>query len=110
MSQKEVAEQLGISTATYNNWESDVAEPKASMLLKLSECFDTDVADLLPSNTKVQIIQNQNNKGFGAIEIHAENIQLRDRLIQQLEAQLQDKERVIQMQNEVIARLQQENQ
>ena len=46
-SQKEIAEKIGISFSTYNNYETRGYEPKIETLLKLAAALGTDVNTLL---------------------------------------------------------------
>ena len=47
VSQKEVADYLGVSVSAYSNYEQGIREPSLDMLLKLSDFFDTTCDYLL---------------------------------------------------------------
>ncbi len=49
LSQQEIADRLGVSQATYWNWENDAAHFKIEHLPKILEILDTDVANILPA-------------------------------------------------------------
>lgn len=47
LSQEELAERLGVSSATIRQWESGATRPSASNLLDMSDLFDCSVDYLL---------------------------------------------------------------
>lgn len=47
MTQAEVADKLGIDTSTVAKWETGVAYPRASMLLKLARLYECTIEDLI---------------------------------------------------------------
>lgn len=47
VSQKEVADYIGVSVSAYSNYEQGIREPSLDMLLKLSDFFDTTCDYLL---------------------------------------------------------------
>ena len=46
-SQKELAEEIGITFAAYNNYETKNAQPKFEVLIKIAALLDTDVNTLV---------------------------------------------------------------
>lgn len=44
--QKEVAENLGISTQTYNAWEQDISNVAISKVYALAEYFGVKISDI----------------------------------------------------------------
>ena len=46
LSQREVAEQLGVAESTYANWEQGRRDPSIADLLKLMEALNLDLRDL----------------------------------------------------------------
>lgn len=48
LSQQEIADHLGVSQATYWNWENDETHLKMDHLPKLAEVFQVDAEELLP--------------------------------------------------------------
>lgn len=47
VSQKEVADHIGLSVSAYSNYEQGIREPSLDILLKLSDYFDTTCDYLL---------------------------------------------------------------
>ncbi len=47
VSQKEVADYIGVSVSAYSNYEQGIREPLLDVLLKLSDFFDTTCDYLL---------------------------------------------------------------
>lgn len=47
MTQKEVAEKLGVVESCYANWEQGRTEPSIEMLRKLSKIFSVSIDDLI---------------------------------------------------------------
>lgn len=47
VSQKEVADYIGVSVSAYSNYEQGIREPSLDVLLKLSNFFDTTCDYLL---------------------------------------------------------------
>lgn len=47
VSQKEVADYIGVSVSAYSNYEQGIREPSLDVLLKLSDFFDTTCDYLL---------------------------------------------------------------
>jgi len=45
-SQREAAQDLGVSLTTYNGWEQNVAKLKVSTVLKLADYFDVDMREI----------------------------------------------------------------
>lgn len=45
--QKQVAEELGISQSNISDWENDISRPEYENLLKLKDIYDTTLDDLL---------------------------------------------------------------
>lgn len=50
LSQAEVANAIGLDQSTYSRIESDLSEPKASILMKLAKYYQVDVSTLYPLN------------------------------------------------------------
>ena len=47
LSQKEVAEKLGISQSNISDWENNISRPEYENLIKLSEIYDVSLYQLL---------------------------------------------------------------
>lgn len=50
MTQKEVAEAIGIKTGTYNAYEKQRSEPPAEIIVRLAYLFDVSTDDILQKN------------------------------------------------------------
>ncbi|ADB37674.1 helix-turn-helix domain-containing protein [Spirosoma linguale] len=62
LSQKEVAEHIGIAQATYHNWETEQSSFRVEYLPKLAEVFDVAMGDLMPEGTTLKLMNNQHQK------------------------------------------------
>lgn len=51
MSQREVAEQLGIDTSTVAKWETGASKPRVDTLVKLAGIYKCPVGELLGTKT-----------------------------------------------------------
>lgn len=47
LSQKEVAEKLGIYQSNVSDWENDISRPEYERLIQLTKLYDCSVAELL---------------------------------------------------------------
>ena len=47
LSQKEVANSLGIYQSNISDWENDVSRPEYEKLIQLAKLYDCSIADLL---------------------------------------------------------------
>ncbi|MBQ3115946.1 MAG: helix-turn-helix transcriptional regulator [Clostridia bacterium] len=47
LTQKQVAEKLGVVESCYANWEQGRTEPNVDMLRKLAEIFDVSIDELI---------------------------------------------------------------
>ena len=47
LTQKQIAEKLGVVESCYANWEQGRTEPNVDMLRKLSEIFDVSIDELI---------------------------------------------------------------
>ncbi|MDR1610600.1 MAG: helix-turn-helix domain-containing protein [Candidatus Symbiothrix sp.] len=65
MSQKEIADIIGVSQNAYNQWESDKCKPLVENLLKISQHYKVDIKELLDDNEKINLsgntIKGENN-------------------------------------------------
>ncbi|MDR0951007.1 MAG: DUF4065 domain-containing protein [Candidatus Ancillula sp.] len=64
LSQKEVAERIGVSRPTYSNYESGGTEPKACELSALADLFNITVDDLLSDEKAQEIVINFEESDF----------------------------------------------
>lgn len=74
LSQKQVAELLGIAQSTYCDWESDRTSFKVAYLPKLAEVFKVEITDLLPSVPNYRIVHNANNCGSSVNAFQVGNV------------------------------------
>ncbi len=64
LTQKEVAERIGVSTRAYQCWEQQNAQPKKrSVLLKLAELFSVSI-DMLMSDEELFILDAAEKYGY----------------------------------------------
>ncbi|MBX3102144.1 MAG: helix-turn-helix transcriptional regulator [Bacteroidetes bacterium] len=68
LSQEYVAEQLGISQASYSNIERGETSPNIKRLMKLGEVLEIDIADLLYEEKGITLYINNNH---GTITEHS---------------------------------------
>jgi transcriptional regulator with XRE-family HTH domain len=54
-SRREIAEQLGIPTSTYQSYEDDRADPNIELLIKLSDLHNVTIDKLVRENIKIGI-------------------------------------------------------
>lgn len=54
LTQGEVAESIGITTAAYNRWENAISTPDLNNLATLSVQYDTPLSTFLPSQEDIQ--------------------------------------------------------
>lgn len=47
LTQEELAEQLGVSSAAVSKWERGISTPEVSMVCKMADCFEISVDELL---------------------------------------------------------------
>lgn len=47
LTQKEVAEKIGVSASAIGFWETGINEPKATYLMKIAKFFDVSIEELL---------------------------------------------------------------
>jgi len=59
MSQKEIADIIGVSQNAYNQWESDKCKPLVENLLKISQHYKVDIKELLDDNEKINLSGNE---------------------------------------------------
>ncbi|WP_080056564.1 helix-turn-helix domain-containing protein [Spirosoma aerolatum] len=89
LSQKEVAELLGVWQATYCNWETDTTSFQVKYLLRLAELFDVSVIELIPEgvNAKPETF-NAKQKGIidkeNLDDIYSNLLKSKDEIIQLL--------------------------
>jgi len=100
-SQQEIANLLDISQKTLSNIESDKSNPTIEQLSKLSEMYELDILELL-SNQGITFNQhNQEGENNGIVQ----NYHYPDKLIEQFEERIKEKDDLIIMLKEEISRL-----
>jgi transcriptional regulator with XRE-family HTH domain len=75
VSQQQLSDTLGIPRTTLGDYERGKTEPNVEMLIKLSECFDVKIDDLLRKNLSHLDYEILRNKDFRilAISVDKEN-------------------------------------
>lgn len=54
LSQRELADLIGVSQSTYSNWEGDIRNFGVEYLAKLAQLFDVSITELMPEGTRVE--------------------------------------------------------
>jgi transcriptional regulator with XRE-family HTH domain len=87
LSQQEIADYLGVSQATYWNWENDETHFKVDHLSKLADILQVDPADILPDGAVVKIVNNKENKdsSINGFEVNLIEGSLTEKLVKSLE-------------------------
>ena len=90
MSQKEIAEIIGVSQNAYNQWESDKCKPLIENLVKISQHYCMDIKELLDDNEKISLagneIKGENNIIANTIPtINIQSSALMDKILQMQE-------------------------
>lgn len=100
-SQQEIANLLEISQKTLSNIESDKSNPTIKQLSTLSEVYELDILELLSDQGITFNQHNQEGENNGIIQ----NYHYPDKLIEQFEKRLKEKDELIEMLKEKINRL-----
>ena len=58
LSQREIANILGVSQTAYGTWESDEHNPRKENLVKLSQYYNISLQELLDENEKMSVTNN----------------------------------------------------
>ncbi|MFL2130803.1 helix-turn-helix transcriptional regulator [Ruoffia sp. FAM 20858] len=77
MTQKDVADKLGVSPKTIGSWERDRTEPSYDMQVDLAKMFETTVYDLLGADSNGRVDLKQLLKS-GTMTYGGEEISERD--------------------------------
>lgn len=85
-----LAELLDVSINTYRKYERNEATPDINMLEKIAEIYDISIVDLLKKDS-VAINNNKDNKIENNLFIN----QISEKLIEQYDCRLEEKEEVI---------------
>lgn len=94
-----MAEQLGISEPTYRRYENDRSFPDIAMLDKIAKVLDKSFLELLPDGI---IFTNNDQKGGIALAYQSTINQLSEKLIEQYEERLKEKDIRIAEKDEII--------
>jgi len=98
-----MAEKLGISEQTYRKYESDKNSPDLNSLEKIAQTLDKNFLDLLPENI---LFTNNDQKGGLAVAQNLGTInQLSEKLIEQYDKRLEEKDAIIKELKETIVAL-----
>jgi DNA-binding XRE family transcriptional regulator len=63
LSQREVADNLGVDRNTYASWENNESDVKSEFILKIAHLFDVKISDLFTQETSVPYIMQTHNEG-----------------------------------------------
>jgi transcriptional regulator with XRE-family HTH domain len=91
LSQDFIAHELGLSQSQYSRRESGETKFIAEELIQLSKALETKIADLYGEESAVFNNHNQKGGAFG------QYVTVSDKLIEQFEKRIQDKEDMIKM-------------
>lgn len=97
----EIAERLGISKSTYGRYERNETVPDLNMLEKIANEYEISMTDLLSDD---RIIFSNDQKGGTSNNALVIN-QLSEKLIEQYELRIKEKDTFILQQKEMIAKL-----
>ena len=96
ISQLELAELMDVTQTTISNFESDKTTPDIKMIDKMSKVLDKNVTDFLSNESRSYV--NNDQKGGMAFQyigtVETLNT-ISDKLIEQYELRLQDKDTII---------------
>jgi transcriptional regulator with XRE-family HTH domain len=100
---------LGISQATYWNWENDECHFRVEYLPKLAEILQIDANELLPEGSMVKIVNNNDNKdnSVNAFAVKMDGRMLLEKLLTSLENQLalmEEKNKVLTEKNTLLTK------
>lgn len=96
-SPEQVADFIGVSESTYRRYESDKSKPDIEILQKLSELFEKPILSFLPEDC---LQYNYGQEGGTAI---AQQINiLSDKLVEQYEIRLREKDEQIELLKELL--------
>lgn len=91
LSQKELAEKLGVKHTRYSNWENDKGSPNNELRQKLSIIFEVNVTYFLDNVQSVELypVQDFGNKA------ECKECKEKDIIIEELRSKIKDKEMII---------------
>jgi transcriptional regulator with XRE-family HTH domain len=87
-----MAERLGISDQTYRKYESDKNSPDLNVLEKIAQLLGKNLIDLLPDSI---LFTNNDQKGGIALTYQSTINQQSEKLIEQLEKRISEKDELI---------------
>lgn len=94
----DIAEKLGISISTYGRYERNETVPDLNMLEKIAKEYEMSIADLLTDDKIIFSSEQKGGTSNNALIIN----QLSERLIEQYEIRLKEKEEIINDLNRLI--------
>lgn len=101
LTQQDVASRLNISENTYRKIENSTNSPDINLLEKIAKIYDKTVYDFLPKDNIT--INQTNQKGSVCYSAYVYNQQLSERVIEQFENRIKEKDDVINVLKETIA-------
>lgn len=103
-----MAEKLGISEPTYRRYEADKSYPDIIMIDRIAKALEKNFMDLLPNECLIQ--NNNDQKGGLAVTQNLGTINnLSEKLIEQYEMRIAEKDSIIKEQREIISEIKSKN-
>ena len=97
----DMAEKLGISISTYGRYERNETVPDLNMLEKIAKEYEISLADLLTDDKIILSSEQKNGTSNNALMLN----QLSDKLIEQYEIRIREKDETINQLNSKIKNL-----
>lgn len=104
LSQREVADLIGVSQSTYSNWEGDIRSFRVEFLAKLAKLFNVCISELL--SEEMSIDNDSSHKSLdeaiateNAQELYNDLLKSKDEIIQLLKENKELKNRSTQLEN-----------
>lgn len=88
----QVADKAGVSPQTYRKYESDKTSPDLNQLELIASIFNKTILDLLPENI---LFNNNDQKGGIALAYQSTINQQSEKLIEQYEKRIAEKDEII---------------
>ena len=101
LTQQDVAARLQVSDNTYRKMENNTSSPNMNTLEKIATIFDKTILDFLPEENIT--INQKNNKGSVVYSAYVYNQQLSEKVIEQYEKRINEKDNLISFLKETLA-------
>jgi len=94
LSTGQVADKIRVSESTYRRYESDKSFPDLQIIHQLADIFEKPIMDFFPDAMN----QTNNNQSGGIALVYCSTInQLSEKLVEQFEARLNEKDELIEL-------------